>query len=150
MALGVFLGLVALAGAAAAFWFWWVPNWRPPLGAGERYGIDVSAHQGTIDWGRVSRDRISFAYIKASEGRDFTDRFFARNWSEAGQAGLDRGAYHFFTLCSPGRDQARHFLSVAPPHSGPGVLAPAVDLELVGNCSRRPARADLQAEVEGS
>ena len=131
--------------AAAGWWFVWVPNWRPPLRPGERYGIDVSAHQGLIDWRAVAGDDIGFAYIKASEGGDFVDRHFATNWRDAGRAGLDRGAYHFFTLCTDGAAQAANFLRVAPPEAG--ALAPAVDLELVGNCKHRPAQAELDREL---
>src|SRR5262245_17581145 len=106
--------LVLLPGALALWWFWWVPGWRPPLHDGERYGIDVSAHQGDIEWTRVAADDIEFVYVKATEGRDFVDARFAANWWDAGAAGLDRGAYHFFTLCTPGTAQAEHFLSIAP------------------------------------
>jgi hypothetical protein len=62
-----------LAGLVSAWWFLWLPNWRPPLREGERYGIDVSAHQGTIDWERVARDGIMFAYVKP-EGCTYSDR----------------------------------------------------------------------------
>jgi lysozyme len=130
---------------AVVFWFVVVPNWRPPLHDGERYGVDVSAHQGKIDWRQVAADDIDFAYIKASEGGGFTDSRYRENWTGAGEAGLDRGAYHFFTLCRPGEEQARHFLAVAPPD--PRALAPAVDLELAGNCSRRPAASEVEAEL---
>jgi lysozyme len=135
-----------LAGLVCAWWFLWVPNWRPPLRVGERYGIDVSAHQGTIDWVRVARVGIKFAYVKATEGRDFTDERFDENWRGAGEAGLDRGAYHFFTLCTPGADQARHFLDVAPPERD--ALAPAVDLELAGNFSARPSATEVSAQLD--
>ena len=137
--------VVVLAGVAAAFWYWFVPNWRPPLRDGERYGIDVSSHQGAIDWEKVQGDGIEFAYIKASEGGDFVDQLFADNWRGAASVGLDRGAYHFFTLCTPGAKQARHFLSVVPPD--PNALPPALDLELAGNCSRRPDVAAVAAEL---
>lgn len=133
------------AGLAAAFWFLFVPNWRPSLRSGERYGIDVSSHQGDIDWHKVADDNISFAYIKATEGGDFTDDRFEDNWRGAGAAGLDRGAYHFFTLCRPGREQAQHFIAVAPPD--PKALAPAVDLEIAGNCIQRPSRAAVDTQV---
>jgi len=134
-----------LATLATAFWFLFVPNWRPPLRDGERYGVDVSNHQGDIDWQAVADDNIGFAYIKATEGGDFTDDRFDDNWRAAGRAGLDRGAYHFFTLCRSGREQAAHFLAVAPPD--PLALPPTVDLEIAGNCSRRPAPAEVDAEV---
>jgi lysozyme len=139
-------GLVAvLAIGAATFWFVFVPYWRPPLRNGERYGIDVSSHQGDIHWAAVAADEISAAYIKATEGGDFIDRFFTQNWRGADAAGLDRGAYHFFTLCRPGAEQAHNFLAVARPD--PSALAPAVDLELAGNCSRRPPSATVEAEL---
>src|ERR687897_633740 len=91
--------VVALAGLAAVIWFVFVPNWRPVLAGTETYGVDVSAHQGEIDWQRVASDGIEFTY--SCEG--------------AAAAGIDRGAYPFFSLCAPGADQARNFLRVAPP-----------------------------------
>ncbi len=136
--------LLTLAVLSALVWFVWLPGWRPDRDAGERYGIDVSAHQGSIDWKRVSKDGIDFAYLKATEGRDFSDKHFGSNWQEASEAGLQRGAYHYFTLCSTGSDQARHFLEVAPPE--PSALPPAVDLEaLTGSCN--PTRATVEREI---
>lgn len=143
--LGVAVVTVVLV-VLAAWRFVWLPHWRPPLQAGERFGIDVSAHQHLVDWRAVAADGITFAYIKASEGGDFTDVRFERNWREADAAGLDRGAYHFFTLCTPGAAQARHFLSVAPPE--PAALPPALDIDLGGNCSDRPDPVDIAEEVD--
>lgn len=132
--------------AVAALWFIGVPNWRPPLREGERYGIDVSSHQEEIDWQQVADDDIEFAYIKATEGGDLVDDFFDANWSGAGSVGIERGAYHFFTLCTPAEEQAENFLRVAPPD--PDALAPAVDLEIAGNCGDRPPRSDVLEEVQ--
>jgi lysozyme len=105
----------------------------------------VSAHQGRIDWGAVAGDDIAFAYVKASEGADFTDRRFTENWIGAQRARLRRGAYHFYSLCSPGEAQARHFLAVAAPDRT--ALPPAVDLELAGNCRSRPPAEVLLREL---
>lgn len=62
-------------------------------------GIDVSNHQGHVDWDRVAGSGVRFAFVKASEDDwgedDFFDRWFPRNWSEAGRVGLTRGLYHF-------------------------------------------------------
>lgn len=143
VALSVVVVVVCLLGAGV--WFVFLPNWRPPLRTGERFGIDVSSHQGSIEWQRVAGDEIGFAYIKATEGSDFTDEKFADNWRGAGAAGLRRGAYHYFTLCTPGADQATNFLRIAPPDQG--ALPPAVNLELVGNCATRPSRAHLEREL---
>ena len=59
-------------------------------------GIDVSYHQETIDWPRVQRAGIRFAFIRLSDGATLRDPRFATNWAEAKRAGLVRGAYQFF------------------------------------------------------
>jgi lysozyme len=109
-------------------------------------GIDVSHHQGEVDWARVAEAGVAFAYIKATEGRDFRDKRFEENWSGAAEAGIPRGAYHFFTFCSPGAAQAEHFLRTAPPT--PGALPPVADVEFVGNCTSYGDLAHVRAEVE--
>ncbi|MPZ24716.1 MAG: hypothetical protein GEU28_14585 [Dehalococcoidia bacterium] len=70
----------------------------------------------------------------------WVDAWFDVNWAEVGRVGLDRGVYHFFTLCAPGEAQARNFLSVAAPD--PEALPPAVDLEFPGQlqCTSAPNR----------
>jgi lysozyme len=109
-------------------------------------GIDVSHHQGAIDWEAVRGDGIAFAYIKATEGGDLVDSRFAANWRRAREAGVLVGAYHFFTFCRDGATQARSFLAVAPlDHEA---LPPAVDLEFEGNCAKTPSAGELQAELE--
>jgi lysozyme len=108
-------------------------------------GIDVSHHQGAIDWKKVAASGVTFAFIKASEGRDFTDRRFAENWRGATAAGIPVGAYHFFTFCSPGREQAAHFLRTAPPV--PGALPPVADVEFVGNCKAYGSLERVRGEL---
>lgn len=110
-----------------------------------RKGIDVSHHQGRIDWPRLPRQGVSFAYVKATEGGSHRDRMFGANWAGAKAAGLERGAYHYFTLCRSGADQAANFIAAVP--VDPSALAPAVDLEFLGNCKRRPSRAALHVEL---
>ncbi|MDH5654969.1 MAG: glycoside hydrolase family 25 protein [Spirochaetia bacterium] len=108
-------------------------------------GIDVSNHQGEIDWKKVKEENIQFAYIKATEGGDFTDKRFQYNWKEAGENGITVGAYHYFTLCRSGKDQAEHFISVVPVNIPS--LPPAIDLEFTGNCSGRPDSYDFNQEL---
>lgn len=113
---------------------------------GEVLGIDVSAHQGDIDWTTVRSAGVSFAYIKATEGVGHTDDTFASNWTSSRTAGVARGAYHYFTLCSSGADQAKAFLAAVPPDEGS--LPPAVDLELDGSCTQEPDSSAVKEEVD--
>ncbi len=61
------------------------------------HGLDVSRWQKDVDWQRVKASGASFAYIKASESGG-VDPAFAANWSGSRQAGLPRGAYHYFRV----------------------------------------------------
>ncbi|CAK07039.1 glycosyl hydrolase [Rhizobium leguminosarum] len=109
-------------------------------------GIDVSHHQGDIDWKVVaSQPNVRFAFMKATEGGDHRDSKFADNWQRAGDAGVVRGAYHFFTFCRPGKDQAQNVLATVPKEQG--TLPIAVDLEFVGNCNKIPTLEEMVAEV---
>ena len=76
--------------------------------------MDVSHHQAEIDWTELKGRAVQFAYIKASEGATSRDPRFASNWKAALAAGVTPGAYHFFTLCKPGAQQARNFLAALP------------------------------------
>ncbi|PZU87984.1 MAG: glycosyl hydrolase [Shinella sp.] len=109
-------------------------------------GIDVSHHQGEVDWQKVAAlPNVRFAIMKATEGGDFRDRRFAENWRQAKEAGLVRGAYHFFTFCRPGRDQARNLIATVPKEEG--TLPIAVDMEFTGNCPKVPTLEELSSEV---
>ncbi len=73
-------------------------------------GIDVSNHNGTIDWPKVAQADYQFAYVKASEGKTHRDQAFKRNVQSAQKAGLSVGAYHFFRKNREGVDQANNLL----------------------------------------
>jgi lysozyme len=137
---------IALAGVAAGALLW---AFYPRIETAASYkvrGVDVSAHNGAIDWARLKADGVAFAYIKASEGGDFTDPEFANNWRGASMAGIPRGAYHFLTQCRSGLAQAQQFLSVVPRDTG--ALPPVVDAEHMGPCTQGPAMKDIAAELE--
>ena len=47
-----------------------------PLGpAGSVPGMDVSGHQGAVDWGTAARNGAQFAYVKATEGIPYTNPY---------------------------------------------------------------------------
>ncbi len=71
------------------------------LTSGYRTGIDVSAHQGDIDWEAVAADGVSFAMLRVgfrgygAEGTLNLDDYFLQNAQAAVEAGLDIGVYFF-------------------------------------------------------
>jgi lysozyme len=91
-------------------------------------GIDVSHWQQTVDWDMVAAAGIRYAFIKATEGTNFIDDFFAPNWHGAKQAGILRGAYHFFHPKLDPKTQAKKFLSIV--QLEPGDLPLVLDLEI--------------------
>ncbi|AOP36327.1 lysozyme [Leptospira tipperaryensis] len=122
-------------------WFVYPSEQKYPL-----RGIDVSHHQGKIDWSRVPKSEISFVYIKSTEGAEFQDPSFQTNWKEARRAGFPVGAYHFFTLCRTGIEQAENFIRRVPKESDS--LPPVLDLEFMGNCKERPKQQNVQKEIQ--
>lgn len=60
--------------------------------------IDVSRHQGTIDWKKVVADGVKGVFIKATEGIGYTDPLFRANVQGAVASGLEVGFYHY---CRP-------------------------------------------------
>jgi lysozyme len=95
------------------------------------HGIDVSNHQKDIDWKQVNRNpKIRFAFIKATEGKDYKDKYFQENWNNASEAGLYKGAYHYFKTTSSGKEQAENFIELVPVEKE--CLPPVVDIEESG------------------
>lgn len=102
-------------------------------------GIDVSTHQGTVDWDEVAGAGLSFAIIKATQGRsestaglrNFTDSKFKRNITEAHRIGLRVGVYHYLTAQTVGEamEEAKYFLSVVEPYKKLIDLWAVVDVE---------------------
>jgi lysozyme len=99
---GAAIGALSIAGVALApFLYGRVETarlWHDVI------GVDVSSHQGDIDWMLLGASGVAFAYIKATEGGDFRDKHFPKNWSGAKAASMPRGAYHFLTQCRSGAD----------------------------------------------
>lgn len=139
------VGLLLVSVLIGAGVFLYAPHWHPSDTSYPQQGIDVSHHQGMIDWAKLPAQGVDFAYIKASEGGDHRDTRFAENWRGAAAAGVRRGAYHFFTLCRPGADQAANFIAAVP--ADPDALPPAVDLEYMGNCARPVTVGAFHAEL---
>lgn len=110
------------------------------------HGIDVSHHQKKIDWHKLDKQQVQFAFIKATEGGDFKDTRFVENWRQAKELDIAVGAYHFFTFCKDGELQALNFIESVPKDSTN--LPPIIDLEFSGNCSVKNYREDILHEID--
>tara|TARA_R110000824_G_scaffold75239_5_gene190980 strand:+ start:2363 stop:3223 length:861 start_codon:yes stop_codon:yes gene_type:complete len=102
-------------------------------------GIDVSSHNGTVDWATVATAGVRFAWVKATEGQTHTNR----NWTVRYQGAVDNniavGAYHFARpdfnkYDNPEADaqaEFKHFRDTLSAVGGvkTGDLVPAIDLE---------------------
>jgi len=123
-------------------YFWWMEKQAgfahyPGFGISlpidyEIHGIDVSHHQSVISWDDVKKMKVKdvnlqFAVIKATEGITRVDWQFRRNWREAKQAGMARGAYHFFISSRDGKQQAENFIATVKLEKGD--LPPVLDIE---------------------
>jgi len=96
------------------------------------HGIDVSSHQELISWPAVksmniNNTRLGFAFIKATEGLNDTDKRFKQNWDRAKRAGMVCGAYHFFLATKSGGEQAQNFIEQVTLEKGD--LPPVLDIE---------------------
>lgn len=112
------------------------------------HGIDASRWQGEIDWPTAQANGVSFAFFKATEGGDRVDPAFDAYWRSAGQAGMPRGAYHFFYFCRPAAEQARWYIRNVP--RSKGALPPVLDMEWNAHsptCTKRPDAAHVRQEA---
>lgn len=70
-------------------------------------GIDVSKHNGIIDWNKAARDGIEFAIIRAGYGKTAKqkDPMFEQNYRDAKANGVFVGAYWYSYAVTP--DEAK-------------------------------------------
>lgn len=90
-------------------------------------GVDVSHHNGEVNWMQLKNEGIAFAYIKATEGISHIDRSYKRNSQGAKASEIKMGMYHFYTFGLDGTMQAQHFIRHARVEGGD--LIPVIDVE---------------------
>ena len=129
----VFLGVIFLL-VFSVVWAYREYISTPPYVDELKYpvrGIDISRHNGDIDFPAVADAGIEFVFIKASEGANHRDSLFRRNNREARLAGLKTGAYHFFRFDRDGVEQAVNLLEAVG--DMPLDLGLVIDVEEAGN-----------------
>ena len=103
-------GILLAVLLAVAYHQWRYPNVFIDPSRYPVRGIDVSHHNGRIDWNAVAATGVEFTFVKATEGTSFVDHHFKTNVRKAREAGLKVGVYHFFRMNTDGTKQANHFL----------------------------------------
>lgn len=147
------LGRTVFADGSMQFGHYERGEFKPTPGAeftvGDRvYGMDVSHHQGDIDWSNLAIycnakgvaytgkikgkskkyvQPVFFVYVKATEGATYIDPTYAVRVMEAAHHGVTKGAYHFMRLGSDVKDQIKNFISTATWTRGD--MPPALDIE---------------------
>ncbi|NBJ91574.1 glycoside hydrolase family 25 protein [Parablautia muri] len=107
-------------------------------------GIDVSKHQGEIEWDKVAEDGVSYAFIRAgyrgsSEGKLIEDEFFVDNMEGAAENDVDIGIYFYTQAMTPkeAKEEAEFVIELIEPYD---VDYPVVlDLEETESASARTA-----------
>nr|WP_240686806.1 lysozyme [Amycolatopsis suaedae] len=94
-------------------------------------GIDVSGHQGNVNWAHWWGQGKRFAYVKATEGTGYRNPYFAQQYNGSYNIGMIRGAYHFaLPDRSSGAAQADYFVNNGGGWSRDGKTLPgALDIE---------------------
>ena len=111
------------------------------------HGIDVSKYQEKIAWDevkamQVKNIRMGFAFIKATEGIKNEDPQYKRNWKQAKNAGMHRGAYHFFIASKDGALQAQNFINSVNLETGD--LPPVLDVEQLFGTSPEQLKREMK------
>ena len=103
-------------------------GWKPSWGV---LGQDVSNHQPNINWGAQYAAGSRFSWMKTSEGTTYVDPTFSNHYTNARNAGLVTGGYHFaLPPQSSGRTQAEIFVKNGGGWSADGKTLPGMlDLE---------------------
>jgi lysozyme len=113
---------------------------------GEIYGIDVSHHQGKIDWEKVKKwknKKLDFVYIKATEGATYIDKTYKKNIKEAKENDFLVGSYHYFRTTSSIENQFQNFIKTID--KGKQDLIPLIDVEEKTNWTNKEFHKNFKA-----
>src|SRR5215211_1018467 len=163
-----FFKVIVFSSLAAAFvfigylaWLWWgsrrldfvhYKEFGIPIPADYAiHGIDVSRYQQRISWEtvkemQVNEIKLGFAFIKATEGNGNVDPYFKRNWKRAKDAGITRGAYHFFIASKDGTTQAKNFIKKVELERGD--LPPVLDVEKTSGAGDIAIRREVKEYLD--
>ena len=101
--------------------------------AAKAFGIDVSRHQGEIDWPLVAQQGVLFAGIRASVSDYYIDETFKRNYDGAVAAGIIPLPYWVIRFDRASDNQADKYLEAL---DGRKTWLDVCDVELEGGADK--------------
>ncbi|NGZ82792.1 GH25 family lysozyme [Duganella aceris] len=116
-------------------------------------GIDVTYHEGEIDWSTVRKtDDFRFAYLRSSSwaGEDVS---FKKHWQDVKRVGLDRGATHIFDYCLTPQQQMELIARIVPKDASSLPIALVLEEATASfnkreyGCYAKMRKADVQSAV---
>lgn len=88
------------------------------------FGLDISSHQGWIDWNTVAESGVDYVILRAgyrgySDGYLYEDEYFRYNLESCIAAGLDVGIYYFSQAITPeeAKEEAQHVIKLLDGYS---------------------------------
>ncbi len=102
-------------------------------------GIDVSEHNGVIDWEKVKASGVRFAMLRAGYGKGNIDKRFLRNAAECARIDMPFGVYWFSYAVNEeeAAREAAHCLKVVEPYQIAGPVAYDFEYDSVKEATRR-------------
>jgi lysozyme len=103
----------------------------------------MSHYQGKVFWESVGDNhKMSYLYLKASEGSDNIDKRYQENIYLAKRYGLKVGSYHFYRPRRPQQEQLTNFRAQCRPEDQD--LIPMIDVETKSGMPTREFVDSLQ------
>lgn len=107
-----------MKGLISQVWVGKAPGGQPAPEKKTALCIDVSEHQGNINWSKVKAAGVNYAIIRAGYGKNNIDKHFIKNISEAIKAGIKVGVYWFsyaYTV-EMAVNEAKYVISACKPY----------------------------------
>lgn len=111
-------------------------------------GIDVSKHQGIIDWKKVKESgKVDFVMIRTSYGTKYIDAQLANNVRGCTENNIPYGFYHFIYAMTPeeAKAEAEHFINVIKDYAPTYPIV--MDIEYTNDNSRLVGHKDLFTSI---
>ncbi len=114
-------------------------------------GAVVTEKLGKVDWEKFAGQSMSFVYIRATRGTEYTDPRYKDNRRGANNTDLLSGFYHEFVFGKDGKQQAEHYIRQVGDLDGklrPMVKVRRYGIYLLRPVERKQAAEQLQAFID--